>query len=334
MTIGTLHVETIVIDGQQTYGQERFPLALACPPPATLDGAAEWVGQNRRELCDRAARHGAILFRGFPLAGPEDFDRFVAAFDLPNFPYEDSLSNAVRAIRTPRVVTANEAPPAATIFLHHEMAQTPVYPSKLFFFCEQPAESGGATPLCRSDVLWDRLRAECAGFARDCESKGLKYSNVMPSQDDPSSGMGRSWQSTLRASTREQAEARLTSLGYSWTWLDDGCLRATTPVLPAVRRLAGGRTSFFNQIISAFQGWKDGRNDPSKAITFGDGTPLDRDGVNVATRLSEELSVNVPWQRGDVALVDNYVTMHGRRTFTGTRKVLASLVAAESPYVS
>ena len=38
---------------------------------------------------------------------------------------------------------------------------------------------------------------------------------------------------------------------------------------------------------------------------------------------------DMPWQRGDVVLVDNYVTMHGRRTFTGTRKVLASLVAGE-----
>jgi alpha-ketoglutarate-dependent taurine dioxygenase len=34
-------------------------------------------------------------------------------------------------------------------------------------------------------------------------------------------------------------------------------------------------------------------------------------------------------QRADVALVDNYVTMHGRRTFRGKRKVLASLVAGE-----
>jgi hypothetical protein len=141
--------------------------------------------------------------------------------------------------------------------------------------------------------------------------------------------MGRSWQSTLRASSRDQAEQRLRALGYTWTWLDDGCLRATTPVLPAVRRLADGGTSFFNQLIAAFKGWKDGRNDPSKAITFGDGTALDRDAVDVAVRISDELSFDIPWQRGDVALVDNYVTMHGRRTFTGKRKVLASLVAGE-----
>jgi len=329
MTIGTLQVEQIAVDGQQEYSDQPFPLALACQVPATLDGAAAWVAENRRQLCDRAALHGAILFRGFPLAGPEDFDRFITAFDLPNFPYEESLSNAVRVVKTARVFTANEAPPTVTIFLHHEMAQTPIYPSKLFFFCEQPSESGGATPLCRSDVLWDRLRSKCPEFARDCESKGLKYSNVMPSQNDPNSGMGRSWQSTLRASTPEQAEERLKALGYSWTWLTDGSLRATTPMLPAVRKLADGRTSFFNQLIAAFQGWKDERNDPAKAITFGEGTPLDRDAVNVATGLGEELSFNLAWQRGDVALVDNYVTMHGRRAFTGTRKVLASLVAGE-----
>jgi alpha-ketoglutarate-dependent taurine dioxygenase len=329
MTIGTLQVHPTEVHGQQQHGGRPFPLALACQPAPTLDGATAWIAENRRQLCDRAALHGAILFRGFPLTGPEDFDRFVAAFELPNFPYEESLSNAVRVIKTPRVFTANEAPPTVRIFLHHEMAQTPIYPSKLFFFCEQPAESGGETPLCRSDVLWDRLRAECPEFARNCESKGLKYSTVMPSQNDPTSGMGRSWQSTLRASTPEQAEERLKALCYSWTWLDDGCLRATTPVLPAVRPLPDGRKTFFNQLVAAFQGWKDERNDPSKAITFGDGTLLDRAAVDAATRLSEELSFNIPWQRGDVALVDNLVTMHGRRPFIGTRKVLASLIAEE-----
>ena len=44
--------------------------------------------------------------------------------------------------------------------------------------------------------------------------------------------------------------------------------------------------------------------------------------------MAEELTFDTPWQTGDVALVDNFVAMHGRRTFTGTRKVLASLVAS------
>ncbi len=294
--------------------------------PATAAVTAAWIVANRADLLKQSAVHGAILFRGFPLATAQDFDRFIAAFDVPNFPYEQSLSNAVRVVKTPRVFTANEAPPTVTIFLHHEMAQTPIYPSQLFFFCEQASETGGSTPICRSDVLWEKLSARCPQFAADCKTKGLKYTNVMPAANDAASGMGRSWQSTLRADTREQAEARLRGLGYSWQWQDDGSLRATTPVLQAVRDLGDGRTSFFNQLIAAAMGWKDARNDPSKAITHGDGTPLDRDAVLIATQLGEQLSFDIPWQNGDVALVDNYVAMHGRRTFSGTRKVLASLV--------
>lgn len=271
---------------------------------------------------------GVILFRGFPVSTPEEFDQVIAAFGWANFPYEESLSNAVRVVKTLRVFTANEAPPQTNIFLHHEMAQTPIHPSRLFFFCEQPPETGGTTPLCRSDILWQRLSARNPKFALDCERKGLRYSHVMPGENDLKSGMGRSWQSTLRAHSREEAEQRLAALNYDCQWLPDDSLRVTTPVLPAIRRLPDGRTTFFNQLIAAFSGWKDDRNAPSKAITFGDGTPLDPVAARAAVELGEELSFDIAWQRGDVALVDNYVVMHGRRPFTGTRKVLASLVDA------
>jgi alpha-ketoglutarate-dependent taurine dioxygenase len=325
-----LRVSPATIPGQRAYRRTVFPFVMRCESSAGLGEATAWLGATRDELLAKAALHGVVLFRGFPVATAEAFDAFVAAFALPNFPYYESLSNAVRVNRTPRVFTANEAPPAVTIFLHHEMAQTPVYPSKLFFFCEQPAASGGATPVCRSDVLWERLSERQPDFARACAEKGLRYSHVMPAENDAASGMGRSWQSTLRATTREQAETRLRELGYTGEWQADGGLRATTPVLPAVRKLADGRVAFFNQLIAAYHGWKDTRNDPSRAVTFGDGTPLDRDGARATAELGEELAFDVAWETGDVALVDNFVAMHGRRTFTGTRKVLASLIGPEA----
>ncbi|WP_165075270.1 TauD/TfdA family dioxygenase [Paludisphaera rhizosphaerae] len=331
MTREAIQVTPIPLPGQQEHDGVSFPLGLECKTEGTsLDDAVAWLHEHREELSAEASRHGAILFRGFPVATAQDFDRFIAAFDLENFTYEDSMSNAVRVNKTPRVFTANEAPPEVSIFLHHELAQTPYYPSKLFFFCEKAAEQGGATPICRSDVLWGRLAERHPEFARDCVEKGLKYSNVMPEEPDPLSGMGRSWKSTLRSETREQAEARLRKLGYTWQWMEDGSLRATTPVLQAVRELSPGRKSFFNQLIAAYRGWKDSRNDPSSAITFGDGAKLDRAAVQDAIEIADELSFDIPWQTGDVAYVDNYVAMHGRRTFSGTRRVLASLAAANA----
>jgi hypothetical protein len=319
---------TVPLAGQQQYDGRSFPTLLQNRTPAApLEAVLRWIETNRRQVIEEAERCGAVLLRGCPVRTAEDFDRVVAAFDLPNFAYDDSLSNAVRINKTARVFTANEAPPEVSIPLHHEMAQTPVSPSKLFFFCEKPAETGGATPICRSDVLWQRLAERCPQFAADCATKGLRYANIMPSENDFKSGIGRSWQSTLKATTHDAAEDRLRRLGYEWEWLEDGCLKAVTPVLPAVRDLPDGRRAFFNQLIAATRGWKDKRNDPSRSVTFGDGTPLDRDAAGIACELGEELSFDVPWEQGDVVLVDNCRAMHGRRAFTGTRKVLASLVA-------
>ena len=254
--VSDLQVELFALEGQQAHEGQAFPLAYRCESvDATLDEVTAWTAAHADKLCARASAHGAVLLHGFPLASAEDFDAMVEAFNLPGFSYDNSLSNAYRINFTPRVFSANEAPPEATISLHHEMAQTPIYPSKLFFFCQVAPESGGATPICRSDVLWEHLVEKRPVFANDCKEKGLKYSNVMPAETDKSSSMGRSWQSTFSAETREEAEARMDSLGYAWEWLPDGDLRATTPILPAVRDLGNGRHSFFNQLIAAFSGW-------------------------------------------------------------------------------
>jgi alpha-ketoglutarate-dependent taurine dioxygenase len=322
-----LNVETINLPEQQAYAASAFPLLLSAAQVAGKSAISDWIAEHRDYIEDQLALTGAILFRGFGLVNDRDFDDFIRAFDWPNFTYAESLSNAVRRNRTELVFTANEAPPTVAIFLHHEMAQTPVYPSKLFFFCEQAAESGGATPICRSDILLQQLREKLPDFVADCENKGVRYSQTMPLEEDLDSGQGRSWQSTLSAGNREQAETKLRNLNYDWQWQDDGSLSVTTPVLPAVRQLKDGRTVFFNQLIAAFRGWKDVRNSGEKSICFGDGSAIDIAHMGLAIELADELTFDIPWQSGDVAVLDNFLVMHGRRPFEGKRAVLASLVA-------
>ena len=298
--------------------------------PAIITGGgdlAAFLKDNKAAVDAALGDAGALVLRGFDVPDPLAFDAAVEAFGEPGFTYEQSLSNAVRTNVTPRVFTANEAPPETEIFLHHEMAQTPIYPSKLFFYCEIAADEGGATPLCRSDWVIDRLGEQSPGFVERLEKEGVRYTNVMPGHDDAGSGQGRSWRSTLSADTKDAAEARLAGLGYSWDWREDGSLRATTPALPAVRDLGDGRRVFFNQLIAAFRGWSDSRNDPNKAITFGGGEPITAEDMAPAIALADALTADCEWQAGDVALVDNFTVMHGRRPFKGKRRVLASLVA-------
>ena len=130
--------ELLSLPNQQEYDGTKFSLALRSEV-GDIKQARIWIAENAGQIERQAATHGAVLLRGLPLATPEDFEVAVTAFGLANFAYEDSLSNVVRKVYSPRVFSENEAPPETTIFLHHEMAQTAVYPSKLFFFCQKAA---------------------------------------------------------------------------------------------------------------------------------------------------------------------------------------------------
>jgi len=291
------------------------------------EALAKFITGHKRGITRQAEQIGAVLFRGFNIDTAEKLDAVVTAYGEPGFTYEKSLSNAVRVNLTPRVFTANEAPPDVSIFLHHEMAQTPLYPSKLFFGCLLAPETGGATPICRSDWVLDKLKQEQPDLVKAFREKGVTYTNIMPAQPDPESGQGRSWKDTLSAANQNEAEARLKELGYSWSWQDDGSLKATTPRLEAIHDMGDGDESFFNQLIAAFRGWEDARNDPSKSVRHGDGSAIDVEALTRAIEIADELTYELNWQAGDVVLIDNFRVMHGRRPYTGKRKVVASLVA-------
>jgi hypothetical protein len=208
------------------------------------------------------------------------------------------------------------------------MAQTPYFPSHLFFFCEQAAASGGATPICRSDVLLEKLTHHLPDFVSRCRAYGARYSLTMPAEADATSGQGRSWRRTLNVDTKEAAEARLAALEYDWQWLPDDAIRTTTPALSLIRHAPSGNEVFFNQLIAAFCGWQDQRNLGTRSVTYGDGSAFDDADVQAAVKIAYELVFDLPWESGDVALIDNYQVMHGRRPFSGQRSVLASLCRA------
>lgn len=311
------------IDGlnQLPFDGSPFPAVIVNDGSVTsLEECDAWVQENKSAIEETLVKAGAVLFRGFPVDSAESFDQFSAAFGYRNFTYQESLSNAVRVNFTERVFTANEAPKDVEIFLHHEMAQTPMAPSKLFFFCKSSAVKGGQTPLCRSDKLYEALNEEWPEAMSAFEEFGVKYTTIMPAADDSDSGQGRSWKSTLSVDSVEQAETKLADLHYTWEWLDNGDLKAITPKLPAVIEFEDESKSFFNQLIAAYMGWQGVKENHSDFIRFGDDSEIPKDILELAVKLAPKFTYDLPWQDGDVALVDNYRTMHGRKPFEGERK--------------
>lgn len=323
-------MHTIKSPDQLEFDSDVFPTIIGKPDAVTtLAQACDWLQSHQSEVEAHLESSGAVLFRGFPCSDADSFDRFSGAFNYPNFTYKESLSNAVRINYTERVFTANEAPKEVEIFLHHEMAQTPISPSKLFFFCQSAALVGGATPLCRSDQLFQALQQLKPELAQQFIDKGLKYKMRMLAEDDQSSGQGRSWRSTLNVQERSQAETKLRDLGYQWEWQSDGSLNTITPKLSAVRQHSTGRLVFHNQLLAAYLGWPGVKTNPANGVTFGDDSHLRIEDLETIASLAPQFTYDLNWQDGDVALVDNRLTMHGRRPYSGERKrqVLVALAA-------
>ena len=292
-----------------------------------LKSTQDWLKENKIFIELKLEEHGAIIFKDLPVKTAEDFDQFVSTFNYDTFTYEESLSNAVRINKTDKVFTANEAPREVEIFLHHEMAQTPTYPKNIFFFCKSASETGGETPLCRSDQLYEALLKADKALVESFEKFGVIYNSIMSSGDELISGQGRSWQKTLGVSSKNGAEAKLSKLGYSWNWIEGDNLSVTTKPLKATKELENGKKSFFNQVIAASLGWKKSSKNQIAPVRFGNNQEIDQLAIEHISELAQSLTLLRSWQDNDILLIDNYRVMHGRKPFSGNknREVLVSL---------
>ncbi|KAG6665211.1 hypothetical protein I3843_02G123600 [Carya illinoinensis] len=313
------------IPQQKFYGGVQFPSVLSPNPrnPLPLPLSAQAV-RNEKPLLDSLLRNsGALLFRGFPVKTASDFNEFVEAFGFEELPYVGGAAPRTNIVG--RVFTANESPPDQKIPFHHEMAQVPEFPSKLFFFCEVEPGSGGETPIVLSHIVYERMKERYPEFVERLEEHGLLYTRVLGEDDDPSSPIGRGWKSTFLTKDKSVAEQRAAKLGMKMEWLEDAVKTIMGPI-PAIKYdKTRQRKIWFNSMVAAYTGWEDARNDPVKAVTFGDGKPLPADIIYDCLNILEEESVVFPWQRGDVLLLDNWAVLHSRRSFNPPRRILASL---------
>lgn len=309
-----------------------FPRVLVAGPAfsqiSSTQTPAQAVGEaiRRHKEWVESLLHssGAVLLRGFPIHTAHDFNEVVVAFGYEELPYVGGAAPRTNVLG--RVFTSNESPPDQPIPFHHEMAQVPEYPAKLFFYCEVEPAIGGETPIVPSHLIYKRMAEKFPDFVKKLEETGLLYIRILGEDDDPSSPIGRGWHSTFLTKDKDEAEKRAARVGTKLEWLEDGGVKTIMGPISAIKvDLSRGRKIWFNSMVAAFTGWKDSRNDPEKAVTFGDGTPLPTDVILACLRILDEEAVAIPWRKGDVLLLDNLAVLHSRRSFEPPRRVLASL---------
>ncbi|GAA5966880.1 hypothetical protein JCM21900_001953 [Sporobolomyces salmonicolor] len=325
-----------------------FPLALRTT--SQIKTLEEFVASIER-LADEDAivpllnlHGGAILFRGTHATTPSDFSRIAHAFKIGT-PHEELANPVIRTVLAKNVATANEGPPTHPVFPHSEFGWSSHYPAFLFFFCRHPAESGGETPINSGAEIFARLQQEVPEFVKDLAEKGITYVYQYPVEKVPGSNLGNSILAAYpaanvlptdnEATKRAKVETQIQRHSDTWKWNDDGTL-SVTHRLSSIRRhpysklpvYFGNVTSMYlkAQSQNALEPPYKGDDGAFHHIpTYGDGTPIPNRYLQKTADLIAEIRVLVPWEQGDVLLLDNHLVQHAREPWVGDRRVLASL---------
>ncbi len=116
---------------------------------------------SQDDFVELLAKHKALLIRPDEneSISVDDFASFMSNLDLEAYPYVGGAApRRIIPVNVPggeeMVYTANEAPPDTLIPFHHELAQTQNPPQYIFFYCEQPSETGGETALIDSTKVY------------------------------------------------------------------------------------------------------------------------------------------------------------------------------------
>mmetsp|Transcript_48107 Transcript_48107/g.145300 ORF Transcript_48107/g.145300 Transcript_48107/m.145300 type:complete len:650 (-) Transcript_48107:424-2373(-) len=293
---------------------------------------------DQGKFVELLAKHKALLLRADENEEPlsvNDFGDLVASLRLKKYPYVGGAAprriipvNAGNDI----VYTANEAPPEQKIPFHHELAQVHNPPQYLFFYCDQPPETGGETALIDSTLVYRYVADNFPDFMEKLKKHGARYVRTMPPEDDLASPLGRSFYNCYQVKTNEELEKKLNTVeGLEYEWQPDGALKVTSEPIPAIRMIeqqgnhAIYQWTFHNSVIAAFVGWEDSRNDPKKAIRFGNDDPMDEANLTAIAKFMDENKLSYTWQKGDIFALNNRLVMHSRNHFTGPRRVYAAM---------
>ena len=300
----------------------------------------EWTQANMAMLEDLLIEFGAVLYRGFAIHGAEAFDEFCSIF--PTFEMGYGAGVSPRQPIAGKVFESTRVPAPNKLIMHQEMSYMQRYPAKLAFHCHVAPDSGGET------IIGDMRRFTAAlpdPIMRKLDDKGVTYRRnyLAPGTDDARTEWKFAhpdWAFAFYTDDRDEIEAACRARGLDFEWRKDGSLSTAITLPGTVRHPVTGDMLFFNQLYAqtphprwmgkAMWEWFDkiyGDEWPLPIdATYGDGSPLEDDEFNAIYDGLDAVTRSFPWQPGDVLLLDNLLTGHGRNPYKGKRDVQVVLI--------
>lgn len=305
-------------------------LPLLCEAQAEGVSLPDWAARERPLLEQKLLQHGAILFRRFAVTTPTEFDRCISSLSEGALEYRFRASPRTQIEPSLNIYTSTDYPADQQIFPHNEHSYSPLFPLKLFLWCDIAPQFRGETPIGDTREIFRAIDpAVRERFARQKIMYVRNYGD----------GFGLPWQTVFQTQDRAEVERYCASVGIRVEWKADGRLR-TRQVGPAIVRhprtqepLWFNHATFFHvstlpptvreALLADFA-----EDDLPQNTCYGDGSPIEPQVLEHLRQVYRAAMVEFPWQRGDVLLLDNMLAVHARNDYRGPRRILVSMAEA------
>lgn len=313
-------------DIKTSFIDEVKKLPLVVTPLVKYLTLRECFDLNKEFIDRELLKYGGILFRGFQLDNIHEFESIVQDFYGSALDYNDRAT--LRSRVQGKVFTATDYPPEQEILMHNESSFAATFPRKIFFYCIQAADKGGETPVADVRNVYNRIDPE---IRKPFEEKGVLY--VRNFTGGP---FGFKWQDVYQTDDKSEMERFCNESDIQFEWIGDHKAR-TQQKRPATAKHPITKESLWinhatvlnvyaiepklQQMLLKFFKEEDLPNN----TFYGDGTRIDKNLIELLKNAYSSESVAFPWQIGDMLMLDNMLVAHGRKPFSGKRKIVVAM---------
>lgn len=186
---------------------------------------------------------------------------------------------------------------------HGELYSLPSPPDYLFLYCNQPASTGGHTTIYSGKKINHFLDKDVFHQFKD---SSIVYTHKWSRFQ---------WEPFFKTKEISVAKQKLEEMnGISISKIVDALVEFSFET-SAFSDLGDG--AFVNGIVNILSRKHQGINH----VTWENGREIDGSILNQINSATERCEISVNWKAGEILVIDNHRVMHGRKAFTGERKL-------------
>lgn len=293
--------------------------------PIAEQNPSLWLNEKKELVRQIIRDYGGVLLRGFDVESLSQFNRFALTFSPELLEYTNK--STPRTNLGGRIYTSTEYPADKRIPLHNENSYSSVWGEFVIFFCAVEPGEGGETPLADASKVLGRID--------DCIVKKFAEKGVMYVRNYIE-GIDLSWHEVFQTDNKNVLKQICSKAGIKHEWVTNDWLR-TKEVRQAVYQHPLTKNKvWFNQ-AHLFHISSQGEDAEKVMIEefgveqlprnafYGDGSAISKETLeNIREAINRE-TYKFAWQRGDILIIDNVLTMHGRMPYRGSRKIAVAI---------